>query len=186
MTPLPDKEANIDHVIVRAPNAHLSASRCKLDIDAEVPWDKPLVLLAEDVYEAAMQPFLPNREIVSNNGAIVALSKYDQIHRDNESDGSLGVHTSQARGGTTRRSGFFFRPGATFKVGVYLDGDRENQSAEYAVSKEKLGDKIGEGTLVLNDSVFVDSEAINHDPFKKVEKITEWRHEFSQIGKELD
>lgn len=83
-----------------------------------------------------------------------------------------------------RRSGFFFRPGRTFHVSVYYDGDRSDESVEFATSR--LGGKIGEGTLTIGDSVFVDSEAMNHDPFKKVDRVNEWRHEFDQIGKDFD
>ncbi|KAH0435451.1 pyridoxal-dependent decarboxylase domain protein [Colletotrichum camelliae] len=257
-------EANIDHVIVRAPNTQLSAGRCDLtfynenDMNPAI-WDKPLVLLIEDVREAQMQPFPPNSEIGSKNGAIVA---HDDYHRQNvlksastgvkatqkngpkdwyqngrsnwydngngnfaknvvneaqkkylsnitcsrgpkkdangNSDGEAKGHsmddtpephtkakvlTTETRSGAARGSNFFFRPGATFKVGVWEDKHRSDESSKWACFE--LGKFVGRGTLTLGDSVFVDSEAINFDPFKKVENVTEWRHEFAQIGKEL-
>lgn len=175
-----DDEANIDHVIARAPNTQLSAGRCKLKLDADVPWDQPLVLLAKDVFEAAMQPFPSNSEIVSKHGAISS----SHSHHQERDDDQLSVITSESRTGIMRRSGFFFRPGMTLQVSVYLDGDRENDSVKYAI--EKLGNKVGDGELVLGDSVYVDSEGMNHDPFEQPEKITAWRHEFDQIGKSLD
>ncbi|KAK8069100.1 pyridoxal-dependent decarboxylase domain protein [Apiospora phragmitis] len=73
-------EANIDHVIVRAPNTQLSAGRCELDFYQEVEstiWEKNLILLIENVREEPMQPFPPNSEIGSNNGAIVAHDSYN-------------------------------------------------------------------------------------------------------------
>ncbi|KAI8292985.1 hypothetical protein K4K56_005548 [Colletotrichum sp. SAR 10_98] len=257
-------EANIDHVIVRAPNTQLSASRCDLkfynknDMDPGI-WNKPLVLLVEDVREAPMQPFPPNSEIGSKNGAIVA---HDDYHRQNasksasteakatqkngprdwyqngrsnwygngnsnfaknvvneaqkkylsnitcsrcpkkdangNSDGEAQGHnvddtpephtkakvlTTETRSGAARGSNFFFRPGATFKVGVWEDKNRSDESSKWACYE--LGKFVGRGTLTLGDSVFVDSEAMNFDPFKRVEKVTEWRREFDQIGKEL-
>ncbi|KAI3328115.1 pyridoxal-dependent decarboxylase domain-containing protein [Xylariaceae sp. AK1471] len=225
-------EANIDHVITRAPNSQLSAGRCKLkwykDQDPAV-WDKPLVLLLEDVREAPMQPFPPNTEIGSKNGAIIA---HKSPHRENGTtkvtpqgnspvktlpegnpnghagdsgqangtlDGVLRAHredesasphkaakvvNSETRSGAVQGSNFFFRPGATFKVGVWEDQDRSNESSKFA--SFELGKFIGRGTLTLGDSVYVDSEAMNYDPFKKVEKVSKWRDEFDQIGKELE
>lgn len=173
------KEANIDHVIVKAPNSQLSASGCKLDMDAELPWDQPLVLFLDDVYEAPMQPFPPNNEIVSRNGAILAPQKAVDSEYDSEY-----VVTSETQGAKKRRSGFFFRPGAKFQVSVYLDGCSDDPSSEYVCFK--YADPIGNGHITLGEGVYVDTEAMNKDPFKKVDKVKEWRHEFDQIGKELE
>ncbi|KAJ2990730.1 hypothetical protein NUW58_g2807 [Xylaria curta] len=236
-----ENEAHIDHVITRAPNCQLSAGRCKLEwYQDQGPsvWDKPLVLLLENVREAPMQPFPPNTEIGSKNGAIIthdSLRQQDPTlqvssrsnghvkvspknnenghHSGNENggageadnplenllDGVLGVHrkdksanphiackvvSSETRSGAVKRSNFFFRPGAKFMVGVWEDKDRSHHSSQYA--SFELGSFVGRGILTLGDSVYVDSEAINFDPFKKVEKVSEWRHEFDQIGKELE
>ncbi|OHE97321.1 hypothetical protein CORC01_07376 [Colletotrichum orchidophilum] len=265
-------EANIDHVITRAPNTQLSAGRCKLKFYKKVDdsiWKKPLVLLIEDVREAPMQPFPSNNEIGSKNAAIVphedfcredgareswksaepqnnkstslkdgfkidvpgmsfSVSTKDngfrpkgydsrsygfqgyssqghgstkdvdchdcgngnggfRIHEEDESHKphtSATVVNSGTRSSSSRGSSFFFRPGATFKVGVWEDGDRSNASSNYA--SFELGELVGRGELTLGESVYVDSEAINLDPFKKVEKVAEWRREFDKIGKELD
>ncbi|KAI1080418.1 hypothetical protein F5B20DRAFT_580451 [Whalleya microplaca] len=211
-------EANIDHVIVRAPNTHLSAGRCRLklyrDVDAGI-WDKHLVLLIENVREAPMQPLPPNSEIGSKNGAIIAhenllhehhTSKIPllkdnsaktnsngnnnsdgEVHEDDKSEEphvSATVVNSETRSGTMRGSSFFFRPGAIFKVSVWEDKDRSHESSKFA--SFELGKFVGRGILTLSESVYVDSEAMNFDPFKRKEKVTEWRHEFDQIGKELD
>ncbi len=232
LTHCAENEANIDHVITRAPNSQLSAGTCKLewyqDQDPAI-WNKPLVLLLEDVREAPMQPFPPNAEIGCKNGAVITRSlprqedattkapqksnghaKTSPGHNqnvvgeavgvfDNIVDGLLKVHredesanphkaakvvNSETRSGAMKGSNFFFRPGATFKIGVWEDKDRSNESSKYA--SFELGKYVGRGTLTLGDSVYVDSEAINFDPFKKVEKVSEWRHEFDQIGKELE
>ncbi|KAI0407849.1 pyridoxal-dependent decarboxylase domain-containing protein [Xylaria palmicola] len=236
-----ENEANIDHVITRAPNSQLSAGRCKLKwYQAQDPsvWDKDLVLLLEDVREAPMQPLPPNVEIGSKNGAVIVrgppggrdsipkvplrdkdslagLPEDDQNgHGNGYGNGNAGgagsapdgvaddvvsahcedqsanphktakVVNSETRSGTAKGSHFFFRPGATFKVGVWEDKDRSHESARFA--SFELGKFVGRGTLTLGDSVYVDSEAMNFDPFKKVEKVSEWRYEFDQIGKELE
>ncbi|RWA14500.1 hypothetical protein EKO27_g597 [Xylaria grammica] len=234
-------EANIDHVITRAPNSQLSAGKCKLEwYESQDPgvWDKPLVLLLEDVREAPMQPLPPNTEIGCKNGAVIARStlcpkdtaskvlpkrkghvkvssednqnghrnshhngdaggaatlldnpvdSHAKVHREDESakpHKAAKVVNSETRSGAMKGSSFFFRPGATFKVGVWEDKDRDRESSRFA--SFELGDFVGRGTLTLGDSVYVDSEAINFDPFKKVEKVSEWRYEFDQIGKELE
>ncbi|KXH29421.1 hypothetical protein CSAL01_12654 [Colletotrichum salicis] len=302
-------EANIDHVITRAPNTQLSAGRCKLNFYKKVDdsiWKKPLVLLIEDVREAPMQPFPTNIEIGSKNSAIIPQEDFyhgntakesgkkpepqndkstsskeafkigvpgmsfsvstkdngsqpkgygapgygsqgygshgygsqgygsqgygsqghgsikdadcrdcgnekrnnnnsgkgnssngksasgngnnaSQVHKEDESikpHTSAKIVNSGTRSGAAKESSFFFRPGATFKVGVWEDGDRSSASSQYA--SFELGKFIGRGELTLGKSVYVDSEAMNLDPFKKVEKVAEWRREFDKIGKELD
>jgi len=94
------------------------------------------------------------------------------------------VVRSEARSGAARGSRFFFRPGATFKVGVWEDGNRASERSDYA--SVDLGKFIGRGMLTLGDSVYVDSEAMNFDPFKRVEKVSEWRTEFDRIGQEME
>ncbi|KAI0970816.1 pyridoxal-dependent decarboxylase domain-containing protein [Xylaria arbuscula] len=226
-----ENEANIDHVITRAPNSQLSAGRCRLEWYKEqdpAVWNKHLVLLLEDVREAPMQPLPPNEEIGCKNSAVIAhglrhqdtttkvlprgnghvktlpernhngvdeatdLSDnlIDGLSKEHKEDETTKPHkaakvvNSKTRSGAVKGSSFFFRPGATFKVGVWEDRDRSNESSKYA--SFELGKFVGRGTLTLGDSVYVDSEAMNFDPFKKVEKVSEWRYEFDQIGKELE
>lgn len=252
------------------------------DVNDDV-WKKDLVVLLEDVRENPMQPFPPNSEIGSKNGAIIGHDDYHREtsfkvfsnghhggkaakngangnqndsqhengnqqrngnHQENgrhqgngnhrgygnrgghgnyggygnprghgngapppppdrsnghdedeicaqrhRADSSKEVHkyakvvNSETKSGTARGSSFFFRPGATFKVGVWEDKNRKNESSNFA--SFDLGEFVGRGILTLGDSLYVDSEAMNFDPFKKVDKVTEWRHEFDQIGKEL-
>jgi hypothetical protein len=231
-----ENEANIDHVITRAPNCQLSAGRCKLNWDTDpgaAVWDKDLVLLIEDIREAPMQPFPSNVEIGTKNGAVIAhgslhtengsrsipirapLGALKKIPRPDTNDNENGdvpngksngdsnpaakdengdvpnlpipktrVVRSETRSGAARRSRFFFRPGETFEVGVWEDGNRDSPDSTYASGK--LGEFVGRGKLTLGDSVYVDSEAMNFDPFKRVEKVSEWRHEFDRIGQEME
>ncbi|KAI0602443.1 pyridoxal-dependent decarboxylase domain-containing protein [Biscogniauxia sp. FL1348] len=211
------QEVNIDHVIVRAPNTQLSAGRCKLEFYNEVPdtiWEKPLVLLLEDVYEAPMQPFPPNSEIGSNNGAVTAPehfypkpkvgsndSSMDSSRNGTRDDGyvygnfvaheddhsgephrSARVVSSMTRSGQKRDSGFFFRPGATFNVGVWEDNARDDPTPDFT----NLGPLVGHGKLTLGKSVYADSEGMNYDPYAKEEKMPKWRREFDRIGGELN
>ncbi|KAI1498074.1 pyridoxal-dependent decarboxylase domain-containing protein [Biscogniauxia marginata] len=206
-------EANIDHVIVRAPNTQLSAGRCKLEFYKDTDdtiWKKPLVILLEDVYEAPMQPFPSNSEIGSKNGAVISHEYYHReptngiesprgssrdngyvyenfvAHEEDESNEPYRFATvvsSETRSGKMRGCSFFFRPGATFKVGVWEDEARDNPSSDYA--SFDLGPLIGRGLLTLGDSVYVDSEAVNYDPYKKKEKMSRWRQEFDQISEEM-
>ncbi|KXJ85791.1 pyridoxal phosphate-dependent transferase [Microdochium bolleyi] len=191
-------EANIDHIIVRAPNTQLSAGRCTLNLpggprlDAEF-WKKDLVLTVTNVYEAPMQPFPPNAEIGTKHGAVIR----HEHHQHNDSGSGpepkkgAAIITSETRSGKMRGSGFFFRPGAVLQVNVWEDGNRRQaQTVDIDGFDPKEPAEgvtlLGSGTLTLGESVFVDSEAMNFDPFKKVDKVAEWRHEFSKIGQDLD
>lgn len=93
--------------------------------------------------------------------------------------------SSETRSGSARGSQFFFRPCATFKVSVWKDRGRSDSEIFDIKKLATPVNFVGRGTLTLGDSVFVDSEAMNADRFKKVENINEWRHEFNQIGKEM-
>ncbi|KAF2971517.1 hypothetical protein GQX73_g2076 [Xylaria multiplex] len=112
---------------------------------------------------------------------------HSKIHKKDKSaepHKAAKIVNSETRSGAAKGSTFFFRPGAQFKFGVWEDGDRSNESSRFA-SFER-GNFVGRGRLTLGDSVYVDSEAMNFDPFGKVEKVSEWRCEFDQIGKELE
>lgn len=108
---------------------------------------------------------------------------------DSSSGGSGGSGNENGNGptvgGTRGGSSFFFRPGAKFAVSVWEDGARTERSAKSA--RPGLGRLVGRGHLTLGSgNVYVDSEAMNFDPYKKVSRVAEWRYEFDQIGKEFD
>ena len=79
---------------------------------------------------------------------------------------------------------FFFRTGQRFAVTVY--DDVKDVTAEGPgladVEPEK---EIAKGVITLKDNVFVDSEAVNRDPFKKPSKYPAWKEEFDKIGEKL-
>ena len=53
-------EAHIDHILVRSPNIHLSASNVKLELDKKISdevFAKGALVSALGIQEAAMQPF---------------------------------------------------------------------------------------------------------------------------------
>ncbi|KAK7754117.1 hypothetical protein SLS62_003963 [Diatrype stigma] len=103
----------------------------------------------------------------------------------NDNGNGNGNGIGRKVGGTRGGSSFFFRPGARFAVSVWEDLARSEHSAESA--RPGPGRRIGRGHLTLGSGdVYVDSEAINFDPYKKVSRVAEWRYEFDQIGKELD
>ena len=63
------KSLHIDHILLRAPNAHLSATAVELQLNVPlthiIPAEGsqvPLVTILEDVYEATMQPFGESNE----------------------------------------------------------------------------------------------------------------------------
>ena len=156
---LADDELNIDHVLVRAPNAQFSASGCKFtpsDNNPKIAADKlsnGLLVHFDDVREAAMQPFPSNVDIGLRNG----------------------VSTKDAK--------FFFKSGARFPVTVYEPP--AGSHTEKIQIEENPGTPIVSGTLMLGDA-YVDTEACNRDPYHREQSINHWRDEFDQIGKELD
>lgn len=94
--------------------------------------------------------------------------------------------------------GFFFKPGAKFNVSVWRDPVAENTTNGEDILKawEALGRGgsdggkegeflVGRGTATLGESVFVDGEFVNLDPFKKVPNVAGWKDELRKIKKSL-
>ncbi|KAL8682657.1 MAG: hypothetical protein Q9186_001344 [Xanthomendoza sp. 1 TL-2023] len=151
---------HIDHMLLRAPNIQLSASNITLDVFPPIPaatLKAGCILFADEVQESAMQPFLPTSQLVGGQGP-------------------------------TSAGNFFFQKGRKFKVSVFED--------RYAVGAggPGLGDvdfgrRLGVGEMVLGEEggeVWVDSESVNRDPFKKASQTAKWREEFAKIGRELE
>ncbi len=173
-----------------------------------------IFVVFDEVYERPMQPFPPNSEIGSRHGAVAAAAAPASAACEGMEGGSPGDPTSappvgkwgfRSNGGGARGdpgpvgdsgsgsgsgsgngsgggsgSGFFFRPGARFAVSMW-----ENPAAPQP-GTENGGTLVGQGSLTLGPDVYVDSEAMNFDPYRKVERVAEWRYEFDQIGKEFD
>lgn len=152
-------EHHIDHALLTSPNIQLSAADVKLDLsESSLPLEtnRPLVLMLDNVQEEQMQPF-PGK-----NSVLASLPD------------------------------FFFRPGKEFEVSVWEDPTPGENEAEHTLrawdalgrdgSEEGL---VGKGTMVLGESVFVDAEDLNFDPYKRVDDVGAWTEEFEKIGKEL-
>ncbi|KAL9099527.1 MAG: hypothetical protein Q9163_004987 [Psora crenata] len=149
---------NIDHILVRSPNIQLSADNVQLDLD------KPL---GDDAL---------------SKGPILCIEGISEaaVQPFQSTEGPLGDTLASD-------SGFFFRPGQSFKVSVYEDPkDVETSGPGLAdVSTMKL---LGTGSMKLGDETYVDSVQLNRDPFELKEgdeKFKAWKKVFDQIGKEL-
>lgn len=79
---------------------------------------------------------------------------------------------------------FFFRPGQSFPVTIYRDPRVASEGGPGLL--DGLTEVLGQGTVTLGKDVQVDTEGVNKDIFKRVDKISRWRDEFSQIGKQLE
>lgn len=153
-------EHHIDHALLTSPNIQLSAGDIKLGLSdsSGLPSDgsRPLVLMLDNVREEQMQPF------PSKNPVLASLPD------------------------------FFFQPGKEFEVSIWEDPTPSENDAESILSAwEALGRDgnenglVGRGTIVLGESVFVDAESLNFDPYKKVDDVGAWTEEFAKIGREL-
>lgn len=153
-------EYHIDHALLTSPNIQLSAGDVKLNLSgsSSLPLDgsRPLVLMLDNVREEQMQPF------PSKNSTLASLPD------------------------------FFFAPGKEFEVGVWEDPTPGENDAEHILSAwDALGRDgsedglVGRGTMTLGQSVLVDAENLNFDPYKRVDDVGAWTEEFEKIGKEL-
>lgn len=153
-------EYHIDHALLTSPNIQLSAGDVKLNLSglSSLPLDgsRPLILMLDNVREEQMQPF------PSKNSTLASLPD------------------------------FFFAPGKEFEVGVWEDPTPGENDAEHILSAwDALGRDgsedglVGRGTMTLGQSVLVDAENLNFDPYKRVDDVGAWTEEFEKIGKEL-
>jgi hypothetical protein len=83
-------------------------------------------------------------------------------------------------------SNFFFSAGRNLPVTIYRDprGPSDNGPGIVDVI-EKSSMVLAKGTLTLGNSLYIDSEALNKDPYKRVEKYVKWKEEFDKIGKSM-
>jgi hypothetical protein len=83
-------------------------------------------------------------------------------------------------------SSFWFKPGQKLAVKIYRDTHEPTANGPgLASSCENQTNLLASGHMTLGSSVFVDSETMNEDPFKKPEKMAKWREEFDKIGKSM-
>ncbi|KAI9872353.1 MAG: hypothetical protein M1830_001743 [Pleopsidium flavum] len=80
---------------------------------------------------------------------------------------------------------FFFRSCQRFPVTIF--GDAKDVGAT-GPGLADVGDAepISKGTMTLTEDVYVDSEDLNKDIFKKPGTFAMWKAEFDKIGRELD
>ncbi len=80
---------------------------------------------------------------------------------------------------------FFFRPGQRFPVRVF-ENTKDAKAEGPGLADVGQAQPIAKGTMTLTENVYVDSEDLNKDRFKKPGKFARWKAEFDKIGKELD
>jgi hypothetical protein len=155
------KEAHIDHVLVRSPNIVLSAESITLTLDDGKESD-----------DAAVEAI--------GKGAILAL---DGVHEASMQPFSSSVQDIKKK----KRDGFFFQPGARFRVRIWEDARGAWESGKGLVDEVSKAVVLATGEVVLGEELLVDVEKVNRDPFaiKEDERVGRWRERFEEIGKGL-
>ncbi|KAL8689385.1 MAG: hypothetical protein Q9218_004937 [Villophora microphyllina] len=153
-----EKSCHIDHMLLLAPNIQLSASNISLSINTGS--------LPPDALRAGCVLFADGVEEA-------AMQPF------------LPTSELVSGQGPTSAKNFFFQPGKKFKVTVFRDKYGVGQGGP-GLGDLDYGDRLGSGEMVLGDEVWIDSETVNRDPFKRPSQVAKWREEFDKIGKELD
>ncbi|CZS94233.1 uncharacterized protein RAG0_04293 [Rhynchosporium agropyri] len=82
---------------------------------------------------------------------------------------------------------FIFKTGSKFAVQIFAD---EHDATAHGPGLVKSCGKsellLATGSLTLGKGVVIDSETINRDPFKRVDKVLKWREELDNIGKSMN
>lgn len=82
---------------------------------------------------------------------------------------------------------FFFKPGSKHTVQIYQDEyDATAHGPGLASSCGKKELLLASGSMTLGKGVVVDSETMNGDPFKRIERVVKWREEFDKIGQSMN
>ncbi|TVY85093.1 putative L-tyrosine/L-aspartate decarboxylase [Lachnellula suecica] len=83
-------------------------------------------------------------------------------------------------------STFWFQPGKELAVKVFEDIHPAVFEGK-GLTNHCLDDKhlLATGTVILGAEVFIDSQAMNVDPLKRVETVVQWREEFHKIGQSM-
>ncbi|KAL3465417.1 pyridoxal-dependent decarboxylase conserved domain protein [Aspergillus heterothallicus] len=82
------------------------------------------------------------------------------------------------------RTDFFFRPGQKFKVKIWRDLKRAEESGPNLLPSDlrSFGPEIASGEVLLRSEVLVDAESVNEDPFSNGESASEqWRGLFRSL-----
>lgn len=105
-----------------------------------------------------------------------------QEHREEPSQPFLSNADLQAS------SSFWFKPGKKLDVKIYRDlNPAASEGPGLANSCGNSENLLATGHMTLSKGVlYVDSETMNKDPFKKLEKVAKWREEFDKIGQSME
>ena len=176
------KEMHIDHMLLRAPNAQLSAENVQWGAASDQPAGPNLSV------SAAMGSFGASLSIGSGGGAkgpsdadlgkgliAVATNVYERAMQPFPTNDEIRASTC-----------FFFRPGAKLEVAVYRDPDPATATGPGLAQLERLGKPLATGSITLGEGLLVDTDGPNRDPFPRFEAYSEWKKEFDQIGKAMN
>lgn len=81
----------------------------------------------------------------------------------------------------------FFKSGGKISVQIFADehdATAHGPGLASSCGKEEL--LLATGNVTLGNSMVVDSETMNADPFKRVKKVVKWREELDKIGQSMD
>ncbi|KAL2789089.1 pyridoxal-dependent decarboxylase conserved domain protein [Aspergillus keveii] len=146
---------HISHVLLKSPNIELGAANVQLTLDTPLDEDE------------------------LSRGAILCLTTIP------EAPMQPFPTTSQGISDIDTRTDFFFRPGQKFKVKIWRDLKRAEESGPNLLpgSVEGFGPEIATGEVLLRGGeVIVDAESVNRDPFDTGDEESEqWRDLFRSL-----
>ncbi|KAL8918120.1 MAG: hypothetical protein Q9208_007562 [Pyrenodesmia sp. 3 TL-2023] len=151
------ENVHIDHMLLLSPNIQLSAANVALTTTPPVPAS------------------------LLRQGCILYL---DDV-QEQAMQPFLPTSALVSGQGPTSKGNFFFQPGKRFKVSVFRDRFAVGEGGP-GLADCGYGERVATGEVVLGSEVWVDSESINRDPFKRPSQVARWREEFAKIGRELE
>lgn len=152
-----ENNCHIDHMLLLAPNTQLSAANVALHTDPPVPAS----LLKE--------------------GCILYLDNVQEAAMQP----FLPTSSLVSGQGPTSEKNFFFQKGKKFPVSVFRDRFGVSQGGP-GLGDADYGERVATGEVVLGQDIWVDSEGVNRDPFKRPSQVAKWKEEFDKIGQELE
>lgn len=148
---------HIDHMLLLSPNIQLSAANVALTTTPPVPAS------------------------LLRQGCILYL---DDV-QEQAMQPFLPTSALVSGQGPTSAGNFFFQKGKKFRVSVFRDRFAVEAGGP-GLADVDYGERVATGEVVLGEEVWVDSESVNRDPFKRPSQVAKWREEFAKIGRELE
>ena len=172
---------NLDHILVRNPNIQLSAENVQLSISQGGSDSVNDQKGHESKAAASDHGSIPAETLAK--GAILVFEGISEAAMQpfQSTEGPLGDTLAS-------HSDFFFRSDQEFDVTVYQDGKAFDAPGPGLADVSTLK-KLGKGRLKLGPACYVDSVAINKDPFEQIdgtERYKAWKAKLDLIGKELE